>query len=144
MAGAALTQIYHATTVAFAGNAVFITGKSGSGKSGLGLTLLGFGATLVSDDKTILERQGDVLVASAPRDLCGLIEARNVGLLRAETALVATVALAVDMNTPEVDRLPARREVTLLGCKIPLLHCVSAPHFAAAILQILKAGRSVP
>jgi HPr kinase/phosphorylase len=89
-------------------------------------------------------RDGTTLIASAPETLAGLIEAHSVGLLRARNVASARVALCVDLDKQETQRLPLLREVTLLGCRIPLIHGVSAPHFAPAILQILKAGRSVP
>jgi HPr kinase/phosphorylase len=50
--------------------------------------------------------------------------------------------LAVDMERVETERLPPRREISLLGRKVSLLHKVENAHFPAAILQYLKRGRS--
>ncbi len=134
--------ILHASCVAFQNSAVLIIGPSGSGKSGLALQLMGFGAVLVSDDKTALFRREGALIASAPVTIKGLIEARGVGILTADTVDAAYVRLVVDLEQEEQDRLPPRRKYNLLGQTVPLLHKVKAAHFAAAILQHLKAGRS--
>ena len=59
-------ETVHASTVAIDGRAVLISGPSGSGKSDLALRLIDRGFTLVSDDQTIVSRDGDRLIASAP------------------------------------------------------------------------------
>lgn len=116
-------------------------GASGAGKSSLALKLMSLGATLVSDDQTWLNLRNGSLIASAPETIKGLIEARGVGLLRADTVESAAVALAIDMDQPETERLPIRREIALLGLSVNLLHKVEHDHFPAAILQYLRAGR---
>ena len=60
------SETIHASTVALEGRAVLISGPSGSGKSDLALRLLDRGFTLVSDDQTIVKREGERLIASAP------------------------------------------------------------------------------
>lgn len=135
--------ILHASCVAFDGRGVLITGASGSGKSALALHLLALGGTLVSDDRVRLARAAGSVHASAPDAITGMIEARGVGLLRAPAAQ-ATLALAVDLDAEESQRLPPWREIDLLGCSLPLLRRVSAPHFAPAIVLFLRHGRTVP
>ena len=134
----------HATTVALEGRALLIEGASGAGKSALALQLMAFGAALVSDDRTDLHRDGEQVIASAPPAIRGLIEARGLGLLNADTAPPAPVAALVDLDRIETDRLPPLRQVTLLGCRLPLLLRVESIHFAPALLQFLRAGRSEP
>ena len=140
MTGPDHSTILHASCVALGDRAVVITGASGSGKSALALSLMGHGATLVADDRTELTRQGAVIIASAPQTIRGLIKARGVGILTADTVARAQVHLMVDLDTPETNRLPPVRQAKLLDLAIPLLHKVESPHFAPAILQYLKSG----
>jgi HPr kinase/phosphorylase len=131
----------HASTVAHAGRAAVIFGPAGSGKSSLALQLMSLGAVLVSDDWTQLTLRGDRLWASAPATIRGKIEARGLGILGAEVLAAAPVALAVDLGQTEDHRLPPERTVALLGVTLPCVHKVEGPHFPAALLQYLKAGR---
>ncbi|SEP81883.1 HPr kinase/phosphorylase [Thalassovita taeanensis] len=133
--------ILHASSVALNGRAVVITGASGAGKSALSLQLMAMGAILVADDRTCLWRQGDMLLADAPDTIRGQIEARFVGILGAEAEGPAEVALWVDLDQIEDQRLPEVRHKTVLGVCCPLVHNVQAQHFPAAILQFLKVGR---
>jgi HPr kinase/phosphorylase len=122
---------------------VLIRGPSGAGKSSLGLELMAWGARLVADDRTELSREGESLVARCPAAIRGLIEARGVGILQAE-ATEAVVELVVDLGEGEGERLPPWREAVILGVSLPCLHKPLTGHFAAAICQYLKGGRSVP
>lgn len=132
----------HASCVAVGDDAILILGASGAGKSALALELMALGATLVADDRVILNVEGDVLTATCPLTLVGLIEARGVGVLNAKTLPHARVSLAVDLDQAEMDRIPPRRQVTLLGCEIPLLYRPNGIHLPSAILQWMRAGRS--
>ena len=131
----------HATCVALDGRAVLILGKSGAGKSALGLNLMALGATLVSDDRVILTDETCV-TASAPCAIKGLIEARGMGVLHAETVATSEVVLAVDLDLLETDRLPPLRHISILGHNIPLQHRIEGVHFAPAIVQYLRGERS--
>ena len=134
----------HASCVALDGKGVLICGASGSGKSSLALRLMALGARLVADDRTDLRRDGGRLLASAPGSISGLIEARGVGLLRAEPEAFAPVVLVVDRDATETQRLPRLHRRDILSVTLPVLHKIEAPHFPAAILQYLKAGRQEP
>lgn len=141
--GARPAPAAHASAVAFDGRAVLLTGPSGSGKSALALELLALGGLLVGDDAVLLRRDpAGGLMARAPEATRGLIEARGVGILRADALAEAAVALVVDMGTAETDRLPPPRHVTLLGVPLPLLHKVESRCFPAAIRQYLRHGRN--
>lgn len=132
----------HATCVAWEDRAVLIVGASGTGKSGLALTLMAFGCTLVADDRVSLQRHDGAVYARCPDKIAGLIEARGIGILKAEQVSDAQVVLVVDLDQRETERMPQRRYFRLLDCNLPLIYRVDAPHFAFGILQILKAGWS--
>jgi serine kinase of HPr protein (carbohydrate metabolism regulator) len=115
------SETIHASTVAVDGRAVLISGPSGSGKSDLTLRLLDRGFTLVSDDQTIVKREGDRLIASAPPTIKGKLEIRGIGIVDMETVENAPVALYVEL-TSEIVRLPDdRRERPVLGVNLPLI-----------------------
>jgi HPr kinase/phosphorylase len=133
--------ILHASAVAIAGKALLIRGASGSGKSSLALELMALGAGLVSDDRTVVEREGDALWLSAPETIRGMIEARGLGLLAAEPILRAPLAAVVDLDHEESERLPPHRQVEISGVSVPLLHAVARGSFPAALRQYLLCGR---
>lgn len=132
--------ILHASCVSLAGRSLLLTGPSGSGKSGLALQLLALGAGLVADDQVIVRRTGRALLATSPDAIRGLIEARGVGLLRAEPVASARLVAAVDLGQAETERLPPLRETLILGVRLPVFRKVDAAHFPAALLQFLKTG----
>jgi serine kinase of HPr protein (carbohydrate metabolism regulator) len=100
---------------------VLITGPSGSGKSDLALRLLDRGFTLVSDDQTIVKRDGDRLVASAPPNIAGKLEIRGIGIVDIESVTDVPVALLVEL-TSDIERIPDdSRERPILGVPLPLV-----------------------
>lgn len=137
-----MADTLHATCVAYRGRAVLLMGASGRGKSAIGLQLMGFGCDLIADDRTVISVADGQLLARCPDTMKGMIEARGVGILQAEPQLCGEVALVVDLNELETARMPPPREITLLGCTLPLIWRVEGPQFAPAILQILKSGWS--
>lgn len=137
----AATLTLHATTVAVEGRGILITGPAGAGKSSLALALMALGARLVADDQTILTAEGAALVATCPPSLHGMIEARGIGILRADAVERAVVTVAVDMGQTETERLPEHRDVTYLGRMVPLVLGQRLPHFPSALLHYVRAGR---
>jgi len=135
------SEIVHASCVAVGRKAVLFLGESGTGKSALALDLTAMGAVLVADDRTILTRRDESIYASCPPAIQGKIEARGVGLLTAETIADVRVALVVDLDKTEQDRLPTERTTSLLGCEIRLLYQVPQKHFSAAVHLVLKTVR---
>ncbi|UWQ90985.1 HPr kinase/phosphatase C-terminal domain-containing protein [Rhodobacteraceae bacterium M382] len=138
------TLILHAACVSVDDRGVLILGKSGSGKSGLALQLMGLGATLVADDRVELKRQGADLVARVPAAIAGLIEMRGLGVLRADHRDTAVIHTVVDLDQIEENRLPDHHMIELLGLQLTLLKRVNSPVFAASLLHYLKCGRHTP
>ncbi|WP_318843215.1 HPr kinase/phosphorylase [Gemmobacter serpentinus] len=133
--------ILHGSCVALNGNGLLILGSSGAGKSTLALALMAMGAQLVADDRVVVARDGDALIACAPAALSGMVEARGIGLLGATPLPQARLHLVVDLDQTEPDRLPPRREISLLACRLPLVLGKSLPHLSIGLAQYLRGGR---
>lgn len=135
-------MILHASAVDWEGRGVLIRGSAGSGKSSLALALMAFGARLVGDDRVRVERRGDMLRAGPGPNIAGMIEARGIGILNADTLAGTRIHLIVDLDQTESERLPKEKWASLLDLRLPCLHKVDNVTFPAAILQYLKAGRA--
>ena len=81
----------HATAVAVDGKGLLILGASGSGKSSLAIDLISLGALLIADDGVWVETAADPALLERPKTATDLIEARNVGLIRAGMTLAGFV-----------------------------------------------------
>lgn len=140
MSGSRLSsETVHASTVAMDGRAVLISGPSGSGKSDLALRLLDRGFTLVSDDQTIVRRDGERLIASPPPNIAGKLEIRGIGIVDMAHVGDMPVALLVEL-TSDIQRLPDDdRERPILGVPLPLISvdamAASAPSKVALALD---------
>ena len=135
----------HASTVAIDGRAVLITGPSGSGKSDLALRLIDRGFVLVSDDRTIVRRDGDRLLASAPPQIAGKREIRGIGIIEMEAASDVPIALIVEL-TGDIQRLPEdSRERPILGVALPLvtIDAMTASASSKAALALDRLGLKV-
>lgn len=135
------SESFHASSVAIDGRAVLITGPSGSGKSDLALRLLDRGFNLVSDDQTIVRRERERLLASAPPQIAGKLEVRGIGIVDVEIVENVPVALIVELMS-DMERLPDDgRERTILGLQVPVVTIdamtASAPSKVALALDRL-------
>ncbi len=141
--------LMHATTVAIDGGAVLLRGASGAGKSDLALRLIDAGAQLVADDQTLLCRDGDRVVASAPPALAGLIEVRGIGLVRIDAAAqpVPLVLVADLIAADDIERMPEPRVERVLGVAVAAIGLAPFEPSAAAKLRLLRralAGDPLP
>ncbi len=134
----------HASCVAVQGAGVLITGVSGAGKSALALQMMALGAQFVADDRVALSTKGAQVLADAVPPIRGLIEARGIGLLRAESIGPVPLAYVVDLDQNEPARLPEPTEVRVLRQSVPLLRAAAVPNLSAALMQLLKLGRVSP
>jgi serine kinase of HPr protein (carbohydrate metabolism regulator) len=133
------SETVHASTVALDGRAVLISGPSGSGKSDLALRLLDRGFQLVSDDQTIVRKDGSRLLASAPPNIAGKLEVRGIGIVDMDTVNDVPAALLVELAS-DIQRLPDDdRERQILGVSLPLISVdamtASAPSKVALALD---------
>lgn len=135
-------MILHASCVAHRGRGLLILGASGTGKSGLAFEMLARGARLVADDRTVLRREPGAIIADAPDALRGLIEARGIGILRAPAHGPVALALAVDLDRAEPERLPPDRRLDLFDSDLPLVLGAGRVHLASMLLQYLDSGRA--
>jgi len=134
-------NILHASCVCAFGGGLLITGPSGSGKSSLALEMMALGAKLVSDDRCELSTQNNQLFASPPKPIAGLIEARGIGILNAAYAPQARVHALLDLGHNESERLPEQQTRRIMGVDTPCFYNATSTPLAAAMMQLLKAGR---
>ncbi|WP_322996565.1 HPr kinase/phosphatase C-terminal domain-containing protein [Castellaniella sp.] len=135
----------HACCVAIGSAGVLIRGPSGSGKSTLALQLILDAprslpsAELVADDRVLLHRDGDGLVARAPDPLARLMEVRGLGVRRFPCRLQVRLTYLVDLGR-EGPRLPDTENAHVMLEGVPLRHIVSAsPERARLLLATLFA-----
>jgi serine kinase of HPr protein (carbohydrate metabolism regulator) len=134
------SETIHASSVAIDGRAILIMGASGAGKSDLALRLIDRGFRLVSDDQTLVRRDGERVVASAPPSIKGKLEIRGIGIVEMETVSDVPVALIVEL-TSDIQRLPDdSRERPLLGVRLPLI-TIDALSASAASKVVLALDR---
>lgn len=143
MSGSQLSsEMVHASTVAREGRAILISGPSGSGKSDLALRLLDRGFTLVSDDQTIVRREGERLIASPPPNITGKLEIRGIGIIEMDHVRDIPIALFVEL-TSDIQRLPdENRERPVLGLPLPLIRidALSASAPSKVVLALDRMG----
>jgi serine kinase of HPr protein (carbohydrate metabolism regulator) len=116
-----MSDTIHTSSVAIGGRGVLIAGAPGRGKSDLSLRLIDRGATLISDDYTVVEARDGRLWASPPPTIAGKMEVRGLGILAIDhVAEPVPIALFVDLDAvPE--RLPAARATMILGIALPVV-----------------------
>lgn len=127
-----MTQI-HATAIAIDEQGILLRGPSGAGKSDLALRLIEQGAQLISDDRVELVKKGTDLIAFAPLSIEGLLEVRNLGILKFHHLGATPIRLIVDLVSPEeLERHPEPQQILLEEIELPLLRLAPFESSAAA------------
>lgn len=137
-----MSQNIHATCVNIDSKGVLILGDSGSGKSDLALRLLTlFSAKLVSDDRTDIFKDLDVIKAKAPNVLKGLLEVRGVGVIKQEYLKESTIDLVVKLTNEKIERMPLPQKYKIEDIDVPMYYInpfeSSAPSKIVTILSLL-------
>jgi len=119
----------HAGCVVIGEKAVLLTGKSGAGKSSLARALVdtavaeGRFAAMVADDRVLISRHGDRLVARPHPRLARRPEIRGFGIVRGPFEPAAVIALVLELSAGRQPRMPEATGETahLLGMSVPSL-----------------------
>ena len=139
-------QLVTGTAVAIDGQAVLLTGASGSGKSDLALRLIDDGAALIADDVTELYRDGEHLLARFPRqapiDLRGRLEVRGLGIMpvRHVEMPLPLILIAELVSLTAVSRLPVPAVAKYDGFSVALVQLAPFELSAAAKLRLAVAA----
>jgi serine kinase of HPr protein (carbohydrate metabolism regulator) len=137
----------HASVASVGGRGVLIRGASGSGKSSLLMALVisrDAGAVLVADDRAVVARDGDRVIASPPPALAGLMEIRGVGIVRREHVAAVPLALVVELKPlAECPRFPEGEEAFAVVADIRLPRIYIACEAYDGVPRVLAALTSL-
>ncbi|MFQ5623780.1 MAG: HPr kinase/phosphorylase [Paracoccaceae bacterium] len=122
---------------------MLIRGASGSGKSTLAVQMIALGCDLVADDRVRLQRIDGQVVASAPRALSGLVEARGIGILMAQVRDRAVLRYVVDLDLPPRARYPETGFTDILGIDVELIGGSGIYGLPSTLMVLLRGGRSL-
>lgn len=128
----------HATTVAFSGSALALTGGSGVGKSGTAAQMIALGAQLVADDLTILHRRSGQIFADAPAAGVSAIELWGIGIVPIELSGQTPLA-GIAVIGPSRERLPEDETMDVLGLPVLLLRHPLRAELASKLMIWLRA-----
>jgi len=144
----------HASAVRVGHHAVLIRGPSGAGKSRLAFDLMLAGLAgqipatqLVGDDRILLTREGDLVMARPAPALAGLIEIRGLGIRQCPFAPAAPVGLIVDLQATDGARLPAAAALhgTLHGIKLPRIPVTAGwSAFPLVVAALITSAGPIP
>ena len=116
-----MTRLYQATAVAIKGRGLLIEGPPGCGKSSLALALIDRGAVLIGDDGVAIEADAGHLIVSPPPATAGLIEVRNVGILKFPATAKVGAALVIRLDPLAPRHVEVAETCTIGGCALPLI-----------------------
>ncbi len=116
----------HATTVVVGEAGVIIGGSSGAGKTRLALAMVaearraGRFAAIVADDRSLVTRYDERLVARPHPALAGLVERRGMGVGAVDHEPACVLVLAVDLVEAWPDRWPESKDRHRQLCGVAL------------------------
>jgi serine kinase of HPr protein (carbohydrate metabolism regulator) len=138
------TTNIHGTAIVVAKTGLLFLGPSGIGKSSLAFSCLaaakplGLFSALVADDRVLISKRNDHVIAECPPSIAGLIEVRGTGILKIpyiSPVLVHFAVLPVDLST--ADRLPEEDEQMEVadGIFLPVIRISTAAANPLAIIM---------
>lgn len=131
----------HGSCVDFDGKGILATGPSGSGKSTLALELIALGGVLLSDDQVYVTTDDTGVLATAPKEIAGKIEARSVGILNCPYVASSYINLIVDLNTKAAARLPDCTNVQIGQYSVTVIAGRHTPNLPIAAKLLNLYGR---
>lgn len=140
----------HGTAITVDGTGLIFLGPSGAGKSLMAFDCLaearlsGKSAALISDDRVIISRQMDQVVATAPAAIRGLIELRYSGIVRMafveqavlHYAILPVPAVEADRLPPSAEQLAVTQTINLPVIRVPLVARFPLSHIFARIQSV--------
>ncbi|MCB2073344.1 MAG: HPr kinase/phosphatase C-terminal domain-containing protein [Novosphingobium sp.] len=119
--GGRVVLALQASCVAIGERGLLIEGPPGSGKSGLALALIDRGAVLVGDDSLMVEADAGRLVARPHPQTRGLLEVRNLGLVRMPVCEQVPVSLVVRLDEAAARYIEEPDTALIEAVPIPLV-----------------------
>ena len=137
-------EYMHATGIVWRDVGVLFIGESASGKSSLAAELITRGATFVGDDQLILSEENGKIFADAPPSLAGVLELRNVALIKIPSITRTQIHFVVDCGNHAIE--PTNIEILNVLLPRIALHAEYAGSAAKLILyaEALHEGRVLP
>ncbi len=112
---------YTATAVCIGKSGVLIIGKSGSGKSDLALRLIDRGARLIGDDRVVLEKHGDGLLAFPHNNIRGMLEIRGAGIVKLPFVKKIRIVAVINLDENNPERYPAEfKKIRIADVAVPV------------------------
>ena len=139
-----MTRLHQATAVAIGGRALLIEGEPGSGKTSLALALIDRGAQLIGDDGVSLALDGETLLAAPAPATAGLIEVRNVGILRQPHTGPTPVALVVLLDREAPRHVESAGTCERGGACLPLIRLFPDSPVLAIRAELALATHGLP
>ncbi|SDR23570.1 HPr kinase/phosphatase C-terminal domain-containing protein [Pseudovibrio sp. Tun.PSC04-5.I4] len=143
---AATGQAIHATCVVIGKIGLLVRGKSGSGKTALGLELIhaarlqGSYAAMVADDRVYVTAKNNRLIATCPDQIQGKAELRGHGIVDVPYLNKALVHVVLDFeDLSKMDRIPDESALTCEICSVKLIRQSIPKEDVLSALRLAKA-----